>query len=213
MRPDCVAKIWRQFSPSGSTIEPSDSDLVAALKAGEGAAFEQLVRRYGPALLAVARQILSSDDDAQDAMQDAFLTAFRAIGSFEGKSRLSTWLHRVTVNAALMRLRSRKRKREQSIDELLPQFIPDGHRQNPGPAWNQTALAGIEQKETQALVRASIDRLPADYRTVLLLRDIQELDTATVAELLGISEGNVKVRLHRARQALRTLLEPHFANT
>jgi RNA polymerase sigma-70 factor, ECF subfamily len=192
--------------------EPSDSALVAALKAGDGAAFEQLVRLYGSRLLAVARQILVSDDDAQDALQDAFLTAFRSIGSFEGKSRLSTWLHRVTVNAALMRLRSRKRKREQPIDELLPQFIPDGHRQNPSPAWNQTALAGIEQQETQALVRASIDQLPVDYRTVLLLRDIQELDTATVAELLGISEGNVKVRLHRARQALRTLLDPHFTD-
>jgi len=202
--PDAVAK------SATAPIEASDLVLVAGLKAGHGAAFEQLVRQYGSRLLAVARQIVGSEDDAQDALQDAFLTAFRAIGSFEGKSRLSTWLHRVTVNAALMRLRSKKRRREQPIDELLPQFIPDGHRQNPGRAWNQTALAGIEQKETQALVRARIDQLPVDYRTVLLLRDIQELDTATVAEALGISEGNVKVRLHRARQALRTLLDPHF---
>ena len=80
----------------------------------------------------------------------------------------------------------------------------------PTPAWNQTALAGIELKETQAAVRACIDQLPDDYRTVLLLRDLQELDTATTAELLGISEGNVKVRLHRARQSLRTLLDPLF---
>jgi RNA polymerase sigma-70 factor (ECF subfamily) len=192
--------------------EASDLALVAALKAGDGAAFEQLVRQYGSRMLAVARQIVGTEEDAQDALQDTFLTAFRAIGSFEGKSRLSTWLHRVAVNAALMRLRSRKRKREQPIDDLLPQILSDGHRQNPGRAWNQTALAGIEQKETQALVRACIDRLPADYRTVLLLRDIQELDTATVAEALEISEGNVKVRLHRARQALRTLLDPHFTD-
>ena len=197
--------------PEDAAMEPSEAALVAALKAGDGAAFEQVVREYGPRLLAVARQVIGNDDEAQDALHDALLTALRAIGRFEGKSRLSTWLHRVTVNAALMRLRSRRRKREQPIDELLPQFIPDGHQQNPGPAWNQTALAGIEQKENQRIVRACIERLPEDYRTVLVLRDIQELDTRAVAELLGLSEGNVKVRLHRARQALRTLMTPFFA--
>jgi RNA polymerase sigma-70 factor, ECF subfamily len=193
-------------------LAPHDeSVLVAALKAGDAAAFEQVVRLYGGRLLLVARQILASDHDAQDALQDALLTAYRSISTFEGKSRLSTWLHRVTVNAALMRLRSRRRKREQSLDDLLPTFKADGHQEHPGPAWNQTALAGIEQQETQAAIRACIDQLPDDYRTVILLRDLQELDTATVAELLGISEGNVKVRLHRARQALRTLLDPLFA--
>lgn len=193
-------------------LEPSETALVTALKAGEGAAFEQVVRLYGGRMLVVARQILTSDEDAQDALQDAFLTAFHSIGTFEGKSRFSTWLHRVVVNAALMRLRSRKRKREQSIDDLLPTFLEDGHQKGPGPAWNQTALAGIERSETQAAVRACIDQLPEDYRTVLLLRDIQELDTAAVAEMLGITEGNVKVRLHRARQALKTLLDPVFRN-
>lgn len=198
-------------SATATTVcESIDAALVASLRAGEAAAFEQFVRLYGGRMLVVARQILVSDDDAQDAVQEAFITVFRSIGSFEGKSRLSTWLHRVVVNAALMRLRSKKRKREQSIDDLLPTFIEDGHQKNPGPAWNQTALAGIERQETQAAVRACIDQLPDDYRTVLLLRDIQELDTAAVAELLGISEGNVKVRLHRARQALRTLLDPLF---
>ena len=119
----------------------------------------------------------------------------------------------MAVNAALMRLRSRKRKREQPIDDLLPQFIPDGHEKNPGPAWNPAALAGIEQEETRRIVRARIDELPEDYRTVLVLRDLQELDTRSVAELLGLSEGNVKVRLHRARQALRTLLSPYFSES
>lgn len=197
--------------PDDVAMEPSEPALIAALQAGDGKAFEQVVREYGPRLLAVARQVVGGEDEAQDALQDALLTAFKAIGRFEGKSRLSTWLHRVTVNAALMRLRSRKRKREQPIDELLPQFIPDGHQQNPGPAWNQTALAGIEQQENQRIVRACIERLPEDYRTVIVLRDLQELDTKATAELLGLSEGNVKVRLHRARQALRTLLTPHFS--
>src|SRR5687767_2639045 len=133
--------LWSAATPENAATELADTALVAALKAGDEAAFEQVVRIHGPRLLAVARQILGNDSDAEDALQDAFFTAFRAIGSFEGKSRLATWLHRVTVNAALMRLRSRKRKREQPIEGLLPQFIADGHRKNPGSAWNQSAVA------------------------------------------------------------------------
>ena len=197
---------------SESTGPADDAALVASLQAGQPAAFEAVVRLYGGRLLAIARQILTCDDDAHDALQDGFITAFKAIGQFEGKSKLSTWLHRVVVNAALMRLRSKKRKREQSLDDLLPTFKEDGHEARPTPEWNQSALAGIQRKETQGLVRACIDRLPDDYRTVLLLRDIQELDTAEVAQHLGITEGNVKVRLHRARQALKTLLEPVFGS-
>lgn len=198
--------------PALTADQADDVALLAALRAGEAAAFETLVRLYGPRLLAVARQVLGSEEDAHDALQDALIKAFKAIGQFEGKSRLSTWLHRVVVNAALMRLRSRRRRREQSIDELLPTFLADGHEARPTPEWNQSALAGIQRKETQVAVRACIDRLPDDYRTVLLLRDIQELDTAEVAGLLEITEGNVKVRLHRARQALKTLLEPMFGS-
>jgi RNA polymerase sigma-70 factor (ECF subfamily) len=198
-------------SPTPPTIDPADeAALVAALRVGDDTAFEVVVRNYGGRLFVVARQVLGSEQDAHDALQDAFITAFKAIDRFEGKSKLSTWLHRIVVNAALMRLRSKRRKREQSIDDLLPTFQADGHQNRPTPEWNQSALAGIERKETQAAVRASIDQLPDDYRTVLLLRDIQELDTAEVAGLLGITEGNVKVRLHRARQALKTLLEPMF---
>ena len=200
-------------APPTEASSPADEvALVSSLKAGEASAFEAVVRLYGGRLLVTARQILASEDDAHDALQDGFITAFKAIGQFEGKSKLSTWLHRVVVNAALMRLRSKKRKREQSLDDLLPTFKEDGHQVRPTPEWNQSALAGIQRKETQGLVRACIDRLPDDYRTVLLLRDIQELDTAEVAQQLGITEGNVKVRLHRARQALKTLLEPLFGN-
>lgn len=186
--------------------------MVAALRSGDAAAFEAVVRIYGGRMLVVARQILASEDEAQDALQDAFITAFKGIGRFEGKSKLSTWLHRVVVNAALMRLRTRRRKREQSIEDLLPAFLEDGHQARPTPEWNHSALAGIQRKETQAAVRACIDRLPDDYRAVLLLRDIYELDTAETAARLEITEANVKVRLHRARQALKTLLEPLFGS-
>jgi RNA polymerase sigma-70 factor (ECF subfamily) len=198
-------------APEPSPIDHADeAPLVAALRAGDAAAFESVVRTYGGRLLVVARQVVGSEEDAHDALQDGFITAFRAIDRFEGKSKLSTWLHRIVVNAALMRLRSKRRKREQPIDDLLPTFSEDGHENRPTTEWNQSALAGIQRKETQAAVRACIDQLPDDYRTVLLLRDIEELDTAEVARLLEITEGNVKVRLHRARQALKSLLEPMF---
>ncbi|MCU0879957.1 MAG: sigma-70 family RNA polymerase sigma factor [Pirellulaceae bacterium] len=192
---------------TSSSIRPEEAELVARLQAGDDAAFETLVRQYGGRLLAVARQIVGNETDAHDALQDGLITALRAIDRFEGRSKLSTWLHRVVVNASLMRLRSRRRIRETSLDELLPKFLADGHQAAPTPSWSDSALALIEQEETRAAVRAAIDRLPDDYRSVLVLRDLQELDTATVAEMLAITPANVKVRLHRARQALKTLLE------
>jgi RNA polymerase sigma-70 factor (ECF subfamily) len=192
---------------TSSSIRPEEAELVARLQAGDDAAFETLVRQYGGRLLAVARQIVGNETDAHDALQDGLITALRAIDRFEGRSKLSTWLHRVVVNASLMRLRSRRRIRETSLDELLPKFLADGHQAAPTPSWSDSALAMIEQEEMRAAVRAAIDRLPDDYRSVLVLRDLQELDTATVAEMLAITPANVKVRLHRARQALKTLLE------
>jgi RNA polymerase sigma-70 factor (ECF subfamily) len=187
---------------------PQEAELLAALRAGDPAAYEQLVREHLPRLLAVTRRILGSDADAQEAVQDAFLSAFKAIGSFDGASRVGTWLHRIAVNAALMKLRSRGRRPEQSLEQLLPRFLDDGHQIDPPAPWPPGAEKLLEREETRAAVRAAIDRLPENYRTVLVLRDIEELDTEETARLLGLNEGVVKTRLHRARQALRALLDP-----
>jgi len=189
---------------------PDESRLVAALKAGDAAAFEQMVRLHGGRMLAVARRLLRSEEDAADAVQDAFLSAFRGIDGFAEGSQLSTWLHRIAVNAALMKLRTRRRHPEEPIEDLLPKFCEDGHRENPGPAWSGSLERLLESKETRQLVRECIDRLPESYRTVLLLRDIEELDTEEAATALGMTTNAVKVRLHRARQALRELLDPHL---
>ncbi len=162
-------------------------------------------------MLAVARRLLRDEDDARDAVQEAFLAAFRSISQFEGSARLSTWLHRIVVNAALMKLRSRQRKPEEAIEDLLPSFLEDGHRvDHHAPGWPEPVDVLLQRKEVCSLVRRSIDRLPSSYRTVLLCRDIEGLDTGEAAALLGISENAVKIRLHRARQALRTLLDPHL---
>jgi RNA polymerase sigma-70 factor (ECF subfamily) len=107
-----------------------------------------------------------------------------------------------------MRLRRQKKQRESSIDDLLPQFAEDGHRANPGPAWVACAEAQLVREESNRMIRRAIDRLPDAYRTVLMLRDIEDLDGSETAAALGTTPNAVKVRLHRARMALRTLLEP-----
>lgn len=189
-------------SPSG------DLALVRRLQQGDADAYELLVRVHGGRLLAVARRFLPNEQDARDALQDAFIRAFRAIHTFEARAQLNTWLHRIVVNSALMMLRSRRRKPEESIEDLLPSFEADGHQTTPSREWGEDVL---ERKESARVVREAIGRLPESYRTVIVLRDLEELDTAETAALLGTTPNGVKVRLHRARQALRTLLDREFA--
>lgn len=185
---------------------PNEAQLVAGLRAGDEAAFELLVRSYGGRLLQVARRFLK-EEDARDALQEALLSAFKSIDRFDGKAKISTWLHRIVVNAALMRLRKKSTQMEESLEPLLPSFLEDGHRADPRGAWpeNPEEIAGRSQ--VRNLVRQAIDKLPVNYRTVVLLRDIEELSGAETGELLGLTANAVKVRLHRARQALREILD------
>ncbi len=190
----------------------NEADLLAALRRGDENAFAALVRANTGRMLAVARRILKNDEEAHDATQDAFLQAFRAIDQFQGDAQLSTWLHRITVNACLMRLRHKRRHPEAAIEDLLPTFDDTGHRVEHGaPEWADDVLAHMEQAQLGKVVRDAIDRLPENYRCVIVLRDIEGLSTEEAAQSLGIRPEAAKMRLHRARQALRTLLEPHFA--
>jgi RNA polymerase sigma-70 factor (ECF subfamily) len=193
------------------TRDSSDEkQLLQRLKAGEDAAYEELVRAQGGRMLAAAQRMLHSDDEARDAVQEAFGSAFKAIQGFEGHSRLSTWLHRIVVNAALMKLRSRQGVTERSIDELLPSFFEDGHIQSPASPWRDLGDDPAERRELAKIMLDAIDSLPESYRSVLLLRDVEELDTRETAQIMGLQAGAVKTRLHRARQALRGLLEAHL---
>jgi RNA polymerase sigma-70 factor (ECF subfamily) len=189
---------------------PDEVTLVARLQAGDEDAFAACVRTYCNPMLAVARRILRNEEDASDAVQDAFLAAFKQIGQFKGHSRLGTWLHRIVVNAALARLRTLKRQPEQSIEDLLPHFGEGEHQVDPPVPWKDASDTALRQKESRDLVQHCISKLPETYRIVLLVRDIEGLDTEETARMLGTSLGVVKTRLHRARQALRTLLDPHF---
>jgi RNA polymerase sigma-70 factor (ECF subfamily) len=180
--------------------------LLARLRNGEERAFEELVRATSPRLLATLRRFLHDEAEAGDALQETFLAAFRALPRFDGRARLSTWLHRIAVNAALMRLRSRRRRPEQSIDEWLPVFDASGHWAEGAPERRRPDEL-LDAAARNARVRRCIDRLPEPHRSVVLLRDIEQLDTEETARALGVSADAVKMRLHRARQALRTLLE------
>lgn len=191
----------------------SESGLIERLRGGDNAAYDELVRVAGGRMLAVARRMMNREEDAHDAVQDAFLSAFKSLDCFDGRSQLTTWLHRITVNACLMKLRSQRRRPERAIEDFLPTFIEDGHQTRESTPWKPNVGDGIEGRETRDLVRAKINELPEGYRIVLMLRDIEELSTEDTANALGMTENAVKTRLHRARQALRTLLDPHFINT
>lgn len=192
-------------------LSADEAALIAGIRAGDEAAYEILVRRHAGRMLAVARRMLHNGDDARDAVQEAFLAAYRHAGSFAGGSTLGTWLHRIVVNAALMKIRSRSRRPEESIEELLPRFHDDGHMVDPAGRWRAERNEGeLEREERRTLVRDCIARLPETYRTVLMLRDIEELDPQETAKVLGTSVNAVNIRLHRARQALRALLDPHL---
>jgi RNA polymerase sigma-70 factor (ECF subfamily) len=175
-----------------------EGELLDHLRAGDEQTWEELVRRCAGPLYDVTRRYLRCDEDRADAVQDTFLAAFRALDSFQAESKLWTWLYRIVVNVCLMKLRRQARRRVVSLQTLS--FAPA----RSGLAASSARVAGAETRDQ---VRACIERLPPVYRTVVLLRDIEELDTVRTAERLGISAGAVKTRLHRARQALRSRLE------
>lgn len=144
----------------------------------------------------------------KDVVQEAFISAFRGLDTFQNRSTMQTWLHRITVNTALMKSRQLKRLAEQPIDEYLPEF--DENECRIEAAWQAIPSTEeiISNEQHRLYIHTAINQLPDVYRVVLLLRDIEEYNTSEVAQFLDISESNVKVRLHRARAALKKLIEP-----
>ncbi len=189
-----------------------DRALAACLKRGEDVCYEQLVRRFGGRMMSVARRFTTSEADAQDVVQDAFLQAFRKIEQFEGRASLATWLHRITVNAALSRARTAARHPEQSLDALAEHFDKNGMRQEPASLVVDSIEKLVEKDSTRALVYQAIEALPERNRNLLLLRDVEGLSTEEAATALGISQGAVKTGLHRAREALKVKLADELRN-
>lgn len=198
------------FPPPGHASSDSGREacLLDRIRAGDAQAFETLVHEYSGRMSAVARRLLRSEEDSADAVQEALLAALRSVACFKGQSTLWTWLYRIVVNICLMKLSCPSRRREVALANLLPAYIEPGRHGLGVSPESEQPYTRLARAETRAQVRTCIDRLPGAYRRVLLLRDIEELDTDETARRLGVSRAVVRVRLHRARQALRALLAP-----
>ena len=197
----------RESEPSTAWTE---AELVARLRRREAGALEALMQRHAARVYRVAVGITRSPADAEEVVQDVFLSLFDKIGAFEERAALGTWLYRVATNSALLRRRGKRRELEVSLEDHLPAFKEDGHRAGERSFlladWSATAEDGLLSGETHALVRRAIDLLPPHYRAVVVLRDIEELSNEETAEILNEPVSSVKSRLHRARMVLREQL-------
>ena len=195
----------------------SEARLVERLRTGDVTALEALMEQYGSRIFRVARGIARTDADAEEVVQDVFLTLARKIGSFESRSTLGTWIYRVTTNAALLKRRGKRVQLEVSLEDNLPTFKEDGHRDGPREYlladWSQTPETDLLDGEARAVLSRAIDELPESYRAVLVLRDVEELSSEETARVLGESVGSIKSRLHRARMALREQLTRQLASS
>ena len=191
-----------------STVAKEDEHLlVAAAKAGDTSAFEELVERYERKIFRLTMNITRNREDAEDAMQDAFMKSYTHLKDFDGNSRFYTWLVRIAANEALMRLRKR-RPNQVSLDEpvlgqddLMPLEIED---------WGPSPEQRFAQTEMREILNGVIDELDPDYRVTFALRDVENLSTEETAKALGISTAAVKSRLLRARLKLRQKLDRYF---
>jgi RNA polymerase sigma-70 factor (ECF subfamily) len=185
-----------------------ESALVAQAKAGDQNAFAELVNRYERKVYRLAKNITRNDEDAEDVLQDAFLKAYTHLDNFKGDSKFYTWIVRIAVNEALMRLRKRKTDRSVPLDE--PVELGEETVTREIAVWDDNPEQRYSQEEWRAILDQAVEGLKPDFRTVFVLRDIEELSTEETAETLGISVPAVKSRLLRARLALRETLTRQF---
>jgi len=194
-----------------SRIDP-DAALVEGLRREDGDAVERLVERYGDRVYRLALRITGSPEDAEEVAQDALWTAGRKIHMFKGDSAFGSWLYRITANAAYMKLRSRRAKaREIALEEVLPALDGDGAHFEPIDDWSRRVDERALQGELRGVLERAIAELPTDYRTALVLHDVEGMSNPDIAEALGISLPAVKSRVHRSRLYLRKRLTEYLA--
>jgi RNA polymerase sigma-70 factor (ECF subfamily) len=201
-----VANPSRQRVP-----DPSDEILAARAGAGDESAFAMLVERYQQRVYRLACR-LTSETDAPDILQETFLQAFRHVASFRGDARFGTWLYRIATNASLMQRRTRARRPAEPLDAFLPRFDRDGrHASTPEELMVAGGAAALDRALDRATLaakaREGLTRLPDHYRDAFVLRDLEDMPTADVAEVLGIEPAAVRQRVHRARLMLRGFLQ------
>lgn len=178
-------------------MEQTEAELIAAAQAGERSAFDELVRRTFVDTFTLARRLTGNDEDARDVVQDSYLRAWKAIGKFRGDAQFSTWMYRITANAASSSVQKRRRQRTEPLDDVRE--IADTR------ADNQPATVA-ESSEALGRISYALDELPEKLRAVVVLKDVYDLPHEAIAEELGITVAAAKVRLHRARRKLRDAL-------
>jgi RNA polymerase sigma-70 factor (ECF subfamily) len=199
---------------SAPTRTDRDHDLLEAFQRHEPMAAERLVSKYGERAYRLAVRITGNSEDAQEVVQDAFWTVVRKIDTFRGESAFGSWFYRIVANAAYQKLRGRQSHRnELSLDEVLPLFDERGCHAEPVADWSRAVNDPAVQAELRMTLSAAIDELPAAYRAVLVLRDIEGRSNAEIADDLGLSIAVVKTRAHRARLFLRKRLDQCMTTT
>ena len=197
-------------APEQSAAASDEVQLVERARTGDLEAFEELLGRHQQRVMRVVLSILKEPMDAEEVAQDVFLTVFEKIDHFRGDSSFSTWLHRVAVNAALMRRRKSKADRSVPLDDVMPSFDERGHLAVDIADWSQQAGDPVLAREAGEVIEAAVEKLDEMYRTVFALRDVQGFSTEETAEILELSVPAVKSRLHRARLFLRRELAEYF---
>jgi RNA polymerase sigma-70 factor, ECF subfamily len=189
----------------------ADADLVDALRREEPDAAERLVERYGDRVYRLAMRITGLREDAEEAAQDALWTVARKVNMFKGESAFGSWIYRITANAAYQKLRTRRQKSaEIALDDVLPSLDGDGRHFEPMDDWSSRVDENTLQGELRDVLQRAIDGLPADYRTALVLHDVEGLSNPDIAETLGISLPAVKSRVHRSRLFVRKQLSDYL---
>ncbi|MBI4635736.1 MAG: sigma-70 family RNA polymerase sigma factor [Candidatus Rokubacteria bacterium] len=191
-------------------VDP-DAALVEALRREEPEATEALVEAYGDRVYRLALRITRSNEDAEEAAQDALWTAARKIHTFKGESAFGSWLYRIAANAAYQKLRTRRAKSQEiSLEDVLPPLDDDGRHFEPMDDWSTRVDDQALQSELRRVLETAIEGLPPDYRTALVLHDIEGLSNPDIAEALGVSLPAVKSRVHRSRLYVRARLADYM---
>jgi RNA polymerase sigma-70 factor, ECF subfamily len=204
--------IYNETQSSSTTTGPqplTEAEMISRILRGERDVFYDLIKPCERAVFLAAYSILKSEADAEEVVQEAALKAYKALGSFRGEAKFSTWLVKITLNEARMRLRRSRSEPEVSLED----FVDDGDSDYT-PAiltdWREIPSESLERKELRETLRRAVNELPEKYREVLISRDVREMNISETAELLGISEGMVKTRLFRARLLMQKMVAPEL---
>lgn len=197
------------FTQNKETKEAEEA-LVREFQAGNLDAYDKIAEIYQKKIYALSFNMTRNQMDAQDVTQEVLLTLFKKVHTFQGKSAFSSWVYRITLNATYMKLRSKKKEPNVSLEDLLPSYNASGYQQEKITDWSENTESLLFANETREVIQKAVDQLPEKEKVVFILRDGEGLSTEKVSDILELTIPAVKSRLHRARLFLRKKLAPYF---